>query len=413
MFLFIPIYFPADGLSTGDGDLEQLETLEIEERDVETKAAALPDQKKSNESKRLSRREEARKTAVTQCLTIYYPKHVNANVLRPWSIMHGLIGFGSETKILYNGRLRNAAEYLCENGIGDDRRILTLEDGRIKTNVGPGYQGHEGQLLAMLAQTGVDVEHDLIIEGQQFKVRDLVQHEMDTCRDGTELTFKLIGLSHYLDSNETWENEIGESWTIARLIKEELAQPINGAACGGTHRLMGLSYAVKKRTEQDQPIDGEWARAAQFIKEYQAYAMRFQHEDGSFSSTWFQGKSSSSDIQRQLYTSGHIMEWLVFSLPEEQLDDPRIERGIDFILRLMLNAPNFDLDVGPKGHALHALRIYEDRVFGKSNFTDVTKLPKSIQQNLRRAMRNSENPYRVSPASSQGVPMRGLFRGRR
>ena len=67
-----------------------------------------------------------------------------------------------------------------------------------------------------------------------------------------------------------------ESWTIGRLVEYELSRPVNGAACGGSHRLMGLSYAVQKRKQREQPVDGQWARAALHVEQYQQYSFKLQ-----------------------------------------------------------------------------------------------------------------------------------------
>ncbi len=93
------------------------------------------------------------------------------------------------------------------------------------------------------------ITYPIRVEGHDFTVADLVELEQRTCRPKSELTFQLIGLAHYLDSDATWENDRGEEWSIPRMIREELAQPVNGAACGGTHRLIALSMAVKTRVE--------------------------------------------------------------------------------------------------------------------------------------------------------------------
>ncbi|MCP4080823.1 MAG: hypothetical protein GY819_09450 [Planctomycetaceae bacterium] len=317
----------------------------------------------------LTDRERERKNALSKCLAIYYTRQVDAEVLRPWSIMHGLIGYGEETLIIYRGRRYDATEYLCANGIGDDRRILYAEDGKLRTRMGIGVQGHEAQLLAMLAQANVPHSRPLTADGQDFTVADLVQTEMESCRSDSELTFKLIGLAHYLQSDKVWENAAGEEWSLERLLKEELAQPVDDGACGGTHRLMALSYALAQRKAEGKPIDGHWYRAERFISDFQAYSWKFQHREGSFSTGWFKEKKFSGEVEKRLYTTGHILEWLVFSLPEEDLKDPRIERTVDFLLNLMLSTPNYDLAVGPRGHALHALRMYEEKVFGKSDYT--------------------------------------------
>ncbi len=318
--------------------------------------------------KSLTPEQKWRKQSIARCLAIYYPKHVDADVLRPWSIMHGLIAYGRNTPVLVRGRIVNAADYLCANGVGDDRRILYVVNGQLQTRSGPGVQGHEGQLLAMLAQAEVAADHPLTVDGHQFTVEDLIQYETRTCRAGTELTFKLIGLSYYLNSDATWQNNQGESWSIARLVAEELTQPINGAACGGTHRLMGLSRAIHHRREQGKPMDGHFGRAEQFISDYHEYALQLQNSDGSFSTRWMETRDNARDAKLRLYTTGHILEWLAFSLPDRRLEDPRVTKAVDYLVNLMLNAPGHDLDVGPKGHSLHALRLYERRVFGESDF---------------------------------------------
>ena len=316
----------------------------------------------------LTSEQQWRQKSITRCLAIYYPKHVDADVLRPWSIMHGLIAYGRNTPVLVRGRKVNAADYLCANGMGDDRRILFATNGRLGARTGPGVQGHEGQLLAMLAQAEVAADQPLTVDGHKFTVEDLIRYECRTCRAGTELTFKLIGLSYYLNSDASWKNDQGESWNIDRVVAEELQQPINGASCGGTHRLMGLSRAVFHRREQGKPIDGHFLRADNYIREYHDYALNLQNPDGSFSTNWLESRENDRDAKQKLYTTGHILEWLAFSLPDERLQEPGVTRAVDFLVNLMLSAPGHDLDVGPKGHSLHALRLYERRVFGESDF---------------------------------------------
>jgi hypothetical protein len=246
-------------------------------------------------------------------------------------------------------------------------RLMYLSNGEMALQVGPGVQGHEGQFLAMLAQSEIPLDQPIHIQGQAFTVADLVEYEKQSCRQNSELTFKLIGLSHYLDSDLVWRNSLGQAWNIERLIYEEIKQPINGAACGGTHRLMGLSYAVNRRAMRNEPLDGQWGRAAHFIGQYQDFAMRYQNSDGSFSTNWFVTQEADYELKKRLYTTGHILEWLVYSLPAEQLRDPRLNRAVDYLLNLMLTASALDLELGPRGHALHALRLYELRMTGRNS----------------------------------------------
>ncbi len=313
---------------------------------------------------------ERLRSKLEMCLARYYIKHVDATQLRPWSIMHGVLAFGRDAQIVSHGLKANAVEYLCHNGLGNDRQLMYLDRGQLKVRRGQGFQGHDGQLLAILAQSDVPADQKIVVDGKSFTVQDLVELEKANCRAGEELTFSLIGLSHYLDSDATWRSSDGQRWSISRLIHEEITQPVNGAACGGVHRLMGLSYAVRMRHQQGQPISGQWLRAANFIHEYHRYVMSLQNDDGSFSTDWFEAKSEDPDPRRRMYTTGHVLEWLAYSLPNDQLAEPRVMQAAEYLADLLLaeaspNQPLTGTDVGPKCHAVRALRIYEARLFGQ------------------------------------------------
>jgi hypothetical protein len=159
---------------------------------------------------------------------------------------------------------------------------------------------------------------------------------------------------------------LGEDWDIPRLIREELAQPIIGAACGGTHRLTGFSYAVNKRKKQGGEFDGQWLRAKKYLDAYHDYIYRLQNPDGSFSTKWFEGREDYGDMDRRLQTTGHMLEWLVCSLSDDQLDDPRLIKTVHYLIGLMEDGARMrkKWEIGPRGHAIHALSLYNERRFG-------------------------------------------------
>ena len=216
----------------------------------------------------------------------------------------------------------------------------------------------------MLAQSRVPRDFEIRVGGKSFTVEDLIAYEQATCRPKTELTFKLIGLSHYLPSDAEWTSNDGQAWSISRLIKEELAQPVIGAACGGSHRLMGLSYAVEKRLKDGLPLDGEFKRAHIFLDDFQKYTLGLQNPDGSFSTQWFERREARTDSQRRVQTTGHMLEWLVYILPEDQLRSPEIVKTVNYLANLMYQERKTEWEIGPKGHAIHALNMYDQKVFG-------------------------------------------------
>lgn len=311
----------------------------------------------------LTSEQQLLKSKVRRCLAMYYARPENTAEHSPWGIMHAMLPYGVDSNIIAYNRKVNAIGWLCFNGNCRGQRLMSVENGHLKLAVGPGVQGHEGQFLAMLAQSRVKLDYALRVDGQEFTIKDLVRYEMFTCKPRTELTFKLISLAHYLPPEQKWKSFDGDLWSIPRLISEEIDQPVIGSACGGTHRLMGLSYSVYKREKHGQPVDGEWARARKYVKDYQDYTFRLQNPEGSFSTNWFEARGAIGSQSRFLETTGHILEWMVFSLPESQLNDARIVRAVDFVATTMMAHP-YKWEIGPCGHALHALAIYDERLFG-------------------------------------------------
>lgn len=298
------------------------------------------------------------------CLEYYSQRPETTAERSPWGVMHALIAYGPDTQVLVGNQRVNAIGWLLWNGNCRGQQLLYLHNNQLAAHVGaPGTQGHAGQLLAMLAQWRVRPETPMKVQGRDFTVADFIEYEKATCEPKSELTFKLIALSYYLDSDATWTDNRGRTWSIPRLIQEELAQPIVGAACGGTHRMTGFSYALRMRERDGKPLDGQWARARTFVDDYHEYTFRLQNADGSFSTNWFAGRGDWGDTARRIETTGHIFEWLAYSLPEEQLFDPRMVRAATFLTETMIQQRNNKIEIGPKGHALHGLNLYLNRAF--------------------------------------------------
>lgn len=306
----------------------------------------------------------AMRDRIDRTLQYYYERPESVAERSVWGVMHALIAYGVDTEVIAGDRKVNAIGWVCYNGPCKGQRLFYLDKGQLTPRQGPGVQGHHGQFLAMLAQSRVKRDFPIRVEGKDFTVDDLIEFEKRTCYSKTELTFKLIALAHYLPSDATWKNDRGENWSIQKLIQEEMAQPIVGAACGGTHRLTGISYAVNKRTTREEEFTGEWLRARIYEDSYHNYLLKLRNPDHSFSTQWFAGRGDSGGDERKLETTGHMAEWMVYSLPQEQLADVRVVQTVNFLNELLWRNRNNELKIGPKGHALHALVMYQERMFG-------------------------------------------------
>ncbi|HBU36470.1 MAG TPA: hypothetical protein DEB70_01570 [Planctomycetaceae bacterium] len=306
---------------------------------------------------------------IAQTLATYQRRPMNTSHHSPWEIMHGFVGFGIPTKIRVGGprgELVNAIGWMNSGGRCRGQVMLTLRDERPHALYGVGLQGHSAQYLAILAQCRVSAKSPLLLGGKNFTVADLIEDEKLNCRSGTELTFALIGLAHYLPTDAVWRSSDGETWSLERLMEEELRQPIRTAPCGGTHRLFSLAYGCQRRLKATGRLDGVYQRANTYVREYQHLTLqRLQNRDGSFSTEWFKYPDNrDDDIDRKVQTTGHILEWLVASLDQERLYENRIIAATEFIATALAREPGRNWKDGPLGHALHAMSIYQERVWG-------------------------------------------------
>jgi hypothetical protein len=298
-----------------------------------------------------------------QCLRYYYDRPDAANERSNWGMMHAIMVYGIDTKIIVGRQRYSAIAWIAGNNACRGQKLLTAQDGRITAENGIGLQGHQGQFLAILSLVGVPSSYKLYANQTPYTVNDLVDSEMLACRRGEELTFTLIGLSHYLDTASEWRNEAGEKWDFETLIREELSQPIVGAACGGTHRLMGFGHALRARRSEGAPIEGQWQRAEEYVNSFVDYTYRLQNRDGSMSTNWFEGREDTGDLDRKIQTTGHMVEWLLTVTPDSELQNPRLVNAIQFLLKSMYHSRGKDWEIGPKGHALRSLAMYYERVY--------------------------------------------------
>jgi hypothetical protein len=306
---------------------------------------------------------------IAQTLAAYQRRPLNTAQHTPWEVMHGFIAFGIPTKVRVGGPAGdpvNAIGWVNTGGRCRGQVMLAANGDRLTALRGIGVQGHSAQYLAILAQCRVAMNSPITIQSKTFTVADLVAEEKLACKSGTELTFALIALAHYLPTDAEWTARDGKQWSLTRLVEEELEQPIRGAPCGGTHRLFGLAYGCQRRLRATGQLDGAYLRADKFVRDYQQFALtKLQNRDGSFSTEWFKYPADrDDDIDRKIQTTGHILEWLVASLDQDALFQPRITAAVEFLAAALAREPGREWKIGPLGHALHALNIYQERAWG-------------------------------------------------
>jgi chemotaxis protein histidine kinase CheA len=303
----------------------------------------------------------------------YHSRALSATENTATEVMHCCLAFGCTTEIYrsgWSGKRVNGITCLCWNYPCRGYELLGLSEGRIAPRIGYGLQEQPSQLLAVLALSRVKPTYPVRVGENVRTVADLVEYEKLSCRSGTDLSLKLIGLAYYMGDGPTWENSLGQQWSVERIVKEELDQPVLGAGCGGICRLMGLSYALARLQKRPQPVDGPFGRARQFIDQFHDYALKLQNPDGSWGPDFPAAGGTTRDEALQLRSTGHVLEWLATSLPEDRLDDPRVVRSVELLGRL-LGSQRYRQNLGSLStremgslmHGLHALVVYDERFF--------------------------------------------------
>ncbi|MBI1247496.1 ADP-ribosylation factor-directed GTPase activating protein isoform b [bacterium] len=311
-------------------------------------------------------------------------RHLNTEEHAAWQILHGSLAFGRSFPVMHEGELIPVVDYLQQggkmNGWTIERGNKLVSKDPEKENFGmraitePGTragQGHYDQWLAILSQCEVPADATFIVGPDTFTMTNFLQQvQLDISRNHAhEFSWTLIGLTKYFPTDHTWTDSTGQQWSIADLAQIELEQGLDGGACGGTHRLIGLSMALNRRKEAGLPIEGPWAAAQQLIDESVVNARQYQNSNGALSVNYFQRPGVSPDLAENLGTSGHTLEFLSISLSDEQLKEEWVRRSVSYLCEVFERTESVSLECGALYHAAHGLALYRQRVYGPREFS--------------------------------------------
>lgn len=310
--------------------------------------------------------------SVRRTLATHQKLPLNTREHSATEIMSRCLAFGCGAEVSLegaNGNRINGITCLCWGYPCAGFEMLGLSQDHIAARIGYGCQERPGEFLAMLAMSRVQPNYPVRVGNDTRTVADVIEAEKLGCRVGGDMSLALIGLSYYVDEPE-WKNDLGETWSVERIVQEEVAQPVVTAPEGGLNRLMGLSYAVARRAKRGQPIDGQFERAQKYTADFHEFALQLQNSDGSWGPHFLAAKSASPDAAAQLRSTGRVLEWLAMSLPEQKLDDSRVVNAVECVVRLLGSqryqwnaAPLSTREIVSVGHALHGLNVYDDRIF--------------------------------------------------
>lgn len=297
---------------------------------------------------------------------------LDQRVTGAWQVVHGILAFGDELPLATADGKTTALAWILDGGAlrgwrlrpGSHGVVATIEEG---STTG---QGHPDQWIGYLAQCGLEglsVDTPISVNGELRTLRDLLTQAQADIRPGREATWTLMALSAWLPPESSWTSSDGRTWTIEDVVAMEAAADVDGAACGGCHRLFGLVQALaahRAGADRAGSEDGGWADAEERIESCIEIARRHQQPDGSFSVHFFERPGTSADVFARLGATGHVFEFLVAALDDERLAEPWVTRAAARLVTLLEQTADVDVECGALYHAVHGLRLYRERICG-------------------------------------------------
>ena len=290
---------------------------------------------------------------------------LDTDINSPWQIMHGMLALRHQFEIRMDGEISSGLDWISSGPTyeGESWFEKTPYGGRAHPYSRPwAFEGHANQFLAILSMSALPLDHQFQTSEGPITIADMVRHAQKTISSKDEPTWTLWSLSRYLPPDATWRNTQGESWSIERLVSIQTAKPLKGTACGGTHGMFALAHARNVYLRSGKPLRGVWLEAEYKIRRQINTARVQQNSNGMLSSNYFRGREYKRDFNKRMASAGHLLEFLMISLPQDELQQRWVRRAIRATAQDLLRNRKAEVRCSPLYHAVNALNIYLDRV---------------------------------------------------
>lgn len=305
---------------------------------------------------------------VDQAIAVTSRRKLEVGVHSPWQVVHGVLALRQDMMMVKpDGTEISGIEWMASGALwkGDTIFKVTEYGGQGHPFSSKwDFEGHPTQFLGYMCEARLPLDFEFQAGPKKVTVRDVINDAKMTVKEGPEITWTLWALSHYLDTNDEWVNARNEQWSIERMLRIEHQDSVLNSACGGTHGLYALAYARNKHIVNGNRLTGTWLLADNKIRRYITEAERLQSRDGSFSAAYFRGPEQAREFTKRLPANGHVLEFLMRSVPDEDLSKAWIRRGVESVATDLIDNRRTPCDCGPLFHALHALKLYKQRVAG-------------------------------------------------
>lgn len=292
-------------------------------------------------------------------------RYLDVAEFTPWQIMHGVLALRKEYLLKSGDKLVNGIEFISSGPVfrGESWWVKTPFGGRGHPYTVPyAFEGHINQFPALLSMSALPLDHQLLTNNGPITIADMVNNAKMTANTQEEVSWTLWFLTQYVDQDARWVNQHNQPWSMAELIRVQIAEPVDNAPCGGTHQLFALAFARNAYLRKHGRLQGVWMNAEYKLRQHIELARQLQNPDGTFSTNWFRGRGYSADFKERIKTSGHMLEWLMMALPTSRLNEPWVRRGVQAVATDLIRNASAPAECGPMYHAVHALVLYRERV---------------------------------------------------
>lgn len=319
------------------------------------------------------------KSRIDEALGItYHKRRLTLRDNAAWQVIHGALAFKRDLQV---ERETGEMVYLLDYVLGGGRMNgWAFEPGDYFENVGrrglraivePGSkagQGHPDQWLGYLSDCGLQPDDEIKVGSDTFTIQDyLNQVQWDVPRNPQrEYSWTLMALTAYHPTSYEWTASDGKTWTIGQLMQIEAEHDLNASACGGSHRLVGLTLALNRHLSQGGALEGPWKLADEKIRGSLKTAREWQNPDGTLSSNYFVRPGQTPDLAQALGTTGHTLEFVVLATTDEEFRAPWIKAAATRLCELFVATQEVPIECGALYHAAHSLVIYRKRAFGEA-----------------------------------------------
>ncbi|OAI52457.1 hypothetical protein AYO47_06175 [Planctomyces sp. SCGC AG-212-M04] len=360
-----------------------------------SQARAQPTQTSENADPLMKHVDEALRLTARRLLVAEAP---DGKTNSPWQIMHGILALRQNLELRTPRGPVNAVAWVSRDPVfrGDHWFEATRFGGRAHPfSVPYHFEGHVNQTLALFTMCNLPLDHKFAVQGGKgfVTMADMVRHAQMMVNSNEEISWTLWFLTHYLEPDAVWTNYNGERWGMEKLVAIQTGQKVETAPCGGSHGLFALAYARNSYLQKFGKLKGTWLEGDQKIQEHMAKAKAWQNRDGSFSAHYFREPGHTDDPTDRLKSSGHMLEWLMMAVPQQELKENWVRYGVYRVAADLVQFSNQEIDPGPLFHAAHAITLYRERVNPKQN---TPQNPKQLDSQLANQPAKTPTPPPVA-----------------